>query len=250
LVREAERILTGAKSPLSSEDLIARLRRKMTIGPSDQNDFFYSAMWESREIFVNIGGAGWWLRARPYMGRNFPLDGTAPTQMDIVDETVLGMLRAADRPLSQQDILARLKAQSIRMPAADGEVFLRRFFVRHAGGVIKLTGLGYWDRSRPYPSALYDPATWKGKTQTAVQRAGLWIIKLLADEGRPLTRAELETMLQQRGIIPDGATRAYVGQAVAASVDAIVYLDRVGYWLARKPWPAAGYRPAGRRQAA
>jgi hypothetical protein len=32
--------------------------------------------------------------------------------------------------------------------------------------------------------------------------------------------------------------------------DDIVYLDRVGYWLADKPWPAASYRPHGRKRAA
>jgi hypothetical protein len=55
---------------------------------------------------------------------------------------------------------------------------------------------------------------------------------------------------QQRGIIPDGATRAHVGKAVGEFVNEIVYLDRVGFWLARKPWPAAGYRPAMRNRAA
>jgi hypothetical protein len=250
LVREAERILGAAKAPLASEDLLAKLRRNMTIGPSDQNDFFYSAMWESRATFVYIEGAGWWLRVRPHLGRLFAVDGPAPNQTEIVDDIVLDMLRRADRPLSQEEIIERLDARSIRTPVADGEVFLRRFFVRHADELIKLTGLGYWDRSRPYPPALYDPKTWKGKTQTGVQRAGLWIIKLLADEGRPLARAELEPMLQQRGIIPDGATRAYVGKAVAEFADDIVYLDRAGYWLARKPWLAAGYRPGGRKQAA
>lgn len=82
-----------------------------------------------------------------------------------------------------------------------------------------------------------------------MQRAGLWIIKLLNETGRPLTRAELEPILQDRGIIPGKCTRAYVGNAVAEFVDEIVYLDRVGYWLAKKPWPPVGYRPAGRRAA-
>lgn len=250
LVREAERILSGVSAPLPSKDLLAKLRRKMTIGPSDQADFFYSAMWESRETFVYVEGAGWWLRSRPYLGRTLPLDGPAPTQTEIVDGIVVEMLRRADRPLSQDDILTELKTRSILTPVVDGEVFLRRFFVRHTDKLIKLTGLGYWDRATPYSPALYDPATWKERTQTAVQRAGLWIIKLLTDERRPLTRAELEAMLRDRGIIPGKCTRAYIGNAVGEFSDEIVYLDRVGYWLARKPWPAAGYRPAGRKQAA
>jgi hypothetical protein len=248
LVREAQKILTTAKAPLPSEDLLTKLRCKMSIGPSDQDDFFYSTMWDLRETFVFIEGAGWWLRALPYLGRTFPLDRPAPTQTEIVDETVIEMLRAAERPLSQQDILVELKARSIRTPIADGEVFLRRFLVRHADKLIKLTGLGYWDRARPYLPALFDPATWKGKTQTAVQRAGLWIIKLIQDEGCPLSRTQLELMLRQRGIIPSKCTRAYVGNAISEFSDEIVYLDGEGYWLAQKPWPAAGYRIASRKR--
>lgn len=250
LVREAEKILSAVKAPLASEDLLAKLRRKMAIGPSDQDGFFYKAMWDVRETFVFIEGAGWWLRARPHLGRVFPVDGPVPTQTEIVDGTVIEMLRDADRPLSQEDILTRLKAQSIRTPVADGEVFLRRFFVRHADKIVKLTGLGYWDKARLYPPALYDPAAWKVKTQTAVQRAGLWIIKLLNETGRPLTRAELEPMLRDRGIMAGKCTRGYFGNAVAEFADQIVYLDRVGYWLAKKPWPAAGCRPVGRQRAA
>ncbi|MGY3532286.1 hypothetical protein [Bradyrhizobium sp. USDA 4452] len=244
MVREAERILRSSKAPVPSDDLLNKLRRKVTIGPSDQNDFFYSAMWDARETFVFIEGAGWWLRANLYLGRAFPVEGPVPTQTEIVDETIIDMLRVAERPLSQEDVLTALKARSIRTPIADGGVFLRRFFVRHQDKLIKLTGLGYWDRGRPYPPALYDPATYKGKTQTAVQRAGLWIVKLLTDEGRPLTRAELEPMLRERGIMPGNCTRAYVANAVAEFSDEIVHLDRVGYWLARKLWPAAGYQPA------
>lgn len=91
LVREAQKILTTAKAPLPSEDLLTKLRCKMSIGPSDQDDFFYSTMWDLRETFVFIEGAGWWLRALPYLGRTFPLDRPAPTQTEIVDETVIGL---------------------------------------------------------------------------------------------------------------------------------------------------------------
>ncbi|MCP2216223.1 hypothetical protein [Bradyrhizobium elkanii] len=250
LVRETERILTGAAAPVSSEDLLAKIRRKMTIGPSDHSDFFYKAMWDARETFVFIEGAGWWLRARPHLGHTFVLGAPAPSQAELVDKIVLELLRGSERPLSQEAILRHLAAQSIRTPIADGEVFLRRFFVRQTDKLIKLTGLGYWDRSRSYTPALYDPATWRDKTQTAVQRAGLWIMKLIADEGRPLTRAELEPMLRDRGIIPGNCTRAYIGNAVAEFPDRIVYLDRVGYWLAARPWPVEGCRPASGRKAA
>lgn len=72
----------------------------------------------------------------------------------------------------------------------------------------------------------------------------------MSEADRLLTRAELEPVLQERGIIPDGGTRAYVGKAVAEFADEILYLDRVGYWLKRKPWTAAGYRPAAGKKAA
>lgn len=49
---------------------------------------------------------------------------------------------------------------------------------------------------------------------------------------------------------PDGCTRAYVGRAVAECAAEILYLNRVGYWLARQAWPSAGYRPAGRQRVA
>lgn len=248
LVCEAEKILKSATAPLSSEDLLARLRCSMTIGPSDHSDFFYAAMWDARENIVSVGGAGWWLRARPYLGRTFPLNGPAPSQTDIVDDTIIEMLRTADHPLSQEEILARLETQSIRTPIKDGEVFLRRFFVRHTDNLIKFTGLGYWDRVRPYPPALYEPGAWKEKTQTAVQRTGLWIIKLLNETERPLTRTELEIMLQDHGVIPRKCSRAYVSNAATEFVDEIVYLNQFGYWLARKPWPPAGYRPIFRKR--
>jgi len=45
---------------------------------------------------------------------------------------------------------------------------------------------------------------------------------------RPLTRAELETLLRKRGIISEKCTRAYLENAVAEFSDEIVYLDRVG----------------------
>lgn len=245
LIFRAQKILTTVKAPLPSDDLIAKLRRKMTIGPSDQANFFYRAMWDARETFVHIEGAGWWLRARPYapyLGRKIPLGVPAPTQTDMVDGAVLAILGSADRPLSKEAIQAKLKAQSIAIPTANGEVFLRRFAVRHAGEVIKLSGLGYWKRARPYAPALYDPTIWTDMVQTALQRAGLWIIKLLNETGRPLTRAQLESVLRNRGIIPGKCSRAYIGNAVAEFAGEIVYLGRVGYWLKQKPWPAAGYR--------
>jgi hypothetical protein len=237
LVKEAQKILTRVNSPLSSDDLLTKLRLMMPIGPSDQNDFFYSAMWDARETYVYIEGAGWWLRARSYLGITFLLDSTTPTQTEMVDGIVLEMLRAAEKPLSQDEIISQLKMRSIKTPIENGDVFLRRFFVRHTDKLIKLTGLGYWDRTRPYQPALYDPMSWKEKTQTAVQRTGLWIIKLVTDARRPLLRSELEPLLQEHGVISGPCTRGHFGKAVAEFANEIVYLDRVGYWLAGKAWP-------------
>lgn len=45
-------------------------------------------------------------------------------------------------------------------------------------------------------------STAREKIQTAVHRAGLSIRKLLNETSRPLTRAELEPMLRDRGVIP------------------------------------------------
>jgi hypothetical protein len=70
------------------------------------------------------------------------------------------------------------------------------------------------------------------------------------DYGRPLTRAELEPLLRERGVIPAKCSRAYAGNAVSEFSDDIVYLNGVGYWLKDRPWPAAGYRPRVRNRAA
>jgi TniQ len=250
VIEETRRILAQAERPIPSRDILRPLRARTQMGPSNQDHFFYGTMWEQRQEFVHIEGAGWWPRARPYLGRTFPLDGPTPSQTEIVHQIVIQLLGVTDRPLSQQEILAHLKAQSICMPRADGECFVRRLFVRHADRIVKLTGLGYWDRRRPYPLALYDPATWSGKSQTTAQRTGLWIIKLLKELGRPLTRAELEPMLQQRGIDLGKTPRSFVGRATAEFSNEIVYLDRVGYWLKDRPWLATGYRPRSRKAAA
>jgi hypothetical protein len=90
-----------------------------------------------------------------------------------VDATVIEMLRAADRPLTQEDILARLKAQSIRTPSANGEVFLRRLVVPHAHKIIKLTGrLGYWEGGAPLPAGTLRPEEMVG--QDPDRRAAGW----------------------------------------------------------------------------
>jgi hypothetical protein len=47
-------------------------------------------------------------------------------------------------------------------------------------------------------------------------------------------------MLRERGVMPAKCTRAYVGNAIAEFGSEIVYLDRIGYWLARRPWLPTG----------
>jgi hypothetical protein len=169
---------------------------------------------------------------------------------DIVDDAVVGLLRAAKAPMTSDALAVALDRKGVRIAAADHIVYLRDLALRRRQDIAKLTGLGYWDRVRPYPPAIYDPKTCPSGIQTAVQRAGLWTIKLLNELGRPLVRAELEPLLRARGIIPAKCSRAYVGKAVAEFADDIVYLDPVGYWLRRKPWPPAGYRPRAGKQAA
>jgi hypothetical protein len=160
---------------------------------------------------------------------------------------LIGLLRGSQRPQTKDDIVAALAKRGLEISASDKEVYLRRLTADRRDVIAKLTGLGYWERARPYPPAAYDPKTCPSGIQTAVQRAGLWTIKLLNELGRPLTRAELEPSLRERGIIPAKCSRAYIGNAVADFADDIVYLNGVGYWLKAKPWPAAGYRPRGNR---
>ncbi len=63
------------------------------------------------------------------------------------------------------------------------------------------------------------------QAQTAVQRAGLWIMKSSSwDERHPLTRAELEPILREGGIVPGRLSRAYVSNAVADFAEDIVHL--------------------------
>ncbi|WP_164635738.1 hypothetical protein [Rhodopseudomonas sp. BR0G17] len=75
-------------------------------------------------------------------------------------------------------------------------------------------------------------------------------MKLIDEAKRPLTRAELESILRKRGLIPENCSRAYVGNAVGEFADKIVYLDAVGYWLAMRPCAAARYKPTTRKKAA
>jgi hypothetical protein len=241
--------LKDAELPVPTDELLARLRKEGTVGPSDKVHFFHSAMWNNRKEFVFVTGAGWWLRKRPYHGRTWPVEADA-SHHDIVDHAVVGLLRAATAPMSPDAIIAALDRKGVQIVAADKVVYLRYLALRRRDDIAKLTGLGYWERARPYPPAVYDPKSCPSGIQTAVQRAGLWTIKLLNELGRPLTRAELEPLLRERGIIPSKSSRAYVGNGVSEFADDIVYLNGVGYWLKKRPWPAAGYCPSIQKSAA
>jgi hypothetical protein len=249
LVSVTQQLLRAAKKPVGTDQLLVALRKDAKIGPSDQANSFHSVMWKERADFVFITGAGWWLRSRPYLGHTFAVDAEASAHI-LIGDAVVDLLRGSQQPQTKNDIVAALKKRGLEIPAADKEVYLRTLTAQRRDFIAKLTGLGYWDRSRPYPPALYDPATWSGPVQTAAQRAGLWTIKLLNELRRPVTRAELEPLLRERGAIPAKASRAYVGNAVAEFADDIVYLHGFGYWLKRKPWPAAAYQPRLRKQAA
>jgi hypothetical protein len=239
LVRETKAILTRADAPVSSEKLAEAVRLKMTLGPSDNIEFLHTKLWMARQDIVSIKGAGWWLRARPYLGITLPADGPVPTQMEIVDDFVLKLMAVAHKPLPQETILAHLEKRAVSVPSAHGDIFLRSLASRHAAKVIKLTGLGYWDRTRPYKPALYDPKTWRGKTQTLAQRVGLWIMDLLTEAGRPLTRFELGPMLLERGVLSGGCIRAYIREAVSEFPDQIIFCTG----------PATGWRESrGRRR--
>jgi hypothetical protein len=242
----ARQWLKEAKLPVPTDELLGKLRKEGAVDLSKEDHFFNSAMWNNRQEFVFITGAGWWLRKRPYHGRTWPVEADA-SHHDVVDDAVLGLLRAAKAPMSPEAIIAALDRKGLRIAAADAVVYLRYLALRRRDDIAKLTDLGYWERARSYPPAAYDPKTCPSGIQTAVQRAGLWTIKLLNELGRPITRAELEPLLRERKIIPAKCSRAYVGKAVAEFADDIVYLNGVGYWLKRKACAKAGYAPSGRK---
>lgn len=251
LIHEAKKILSKAAAPVPAEDMMAKIRRRMTLGPSDDPAFLRRLLWNEKESIIHIEGAGWWLRERAFLGRTFPLSGPRLTMTHIVDDILSELLKSAAAPISRQVILDQLKKRSVRTPTRDSELFLRRFFIRHSAEYISLGGLGYWARSRPYPPALYDPLTWKRKSQSAAQRAGLWAMKLIEEANRPLTLSGLEVMLLDRQILPVGCcSRTYVADALSEFRSEMIYLPRVGYWLAKRPWPTADHRPIARKKAA
>jgi hypothetical protein len=246
-------LLARAKAPIPSDGLLQALRRQIKLGPSDQDQFFFATMWEEKAEFVFIIGAGWWLRRRAYLGRTWPADAKAASHHEIVEQAVIEMLRQAKAPLTQSDVIAALDRKAIPIAAADKIVFLRKLVAKRRDVIAKLTGLGYWDRSRPYPPAQYDPKTCPTGVQSAFDRIGLFVLRHLEETGRPGACSGLATMLKLKG---DGAFRAtgfdrgYLARALAGLPNDIVYLRGHGYWLKRRPWSRADYNPVRRKTAA
>lgn len=155
VIDETRSILDKAERPIESRELLALLRRKIRIGPSDQSAFFYTTMNEEKQDFVYIVGAGWWLRQRPFLGRTFPVERQA-SYHDIVDDEVVALIRKANQPMMPDDIIAALAKKDVAIAAADPTVYLRRMAIRRPE-VVRFHGKGYWDASRAWTSAGYMP---------------------------------------------------------------------------------------------
>jgi hypothetical protein len=250
MISRTRDLLTKAKAPIPSDEVLQVLRRQIKIGPSDQDQFFLATMWEEKADFVFIIGAGWWLRSRPYLGRTWPVDAKAPSHHEIVEQAVIEMLREAKVPLTQSDIVAALDRKGIPIAAADKIVFLRKLVAKHRDVIAKLTGLGYWDRSRPYPPALYDPKTCRAGVQTAFERIGLLVVQHLNEVGKPVDHGDLAALLEHRGPLPPEFQRGYLSKALAELPDDIVCLRGHGCWLKRRPWSRADCNPSCRKAAA
>lgn len=95
---ETMRILRTAQRPVETKEIVGKIRRKMTLGPSDRLHFFFRTMHKEKRTFVYLVGAGWWLRDRSFMGRAFPLGPKPPSYQDMVGEEMVAILRKAKRP--------------------------------------------------------------------------------------------------------------------------------------------------------
>ncbi|NEU97992.1 TniQ family protein [Bradyrhizobium uaiense] len=154
-IDETRRILDKAERPIDSKGILTLLRKKIQIGPSDQDAFFYTTMNEEKQEFVYIVGAGWWLRQHPFMGRTFPVERQA-SYHDIVDDEVVAMIRKASQPMMPHDIIAGLAKKDVLIAAADPAVYLRRMAIRRSE-VVRFHGKGYWDATRAWAPAGYQP---------------------------------------------------------------------------------------------
>lgn len=71
-----------------------------------------------------------------------------------------------------------------------------------------------------------------------------FIMAILEDELRPMTRTQLVEELEARGhVIPAQDKARYVGTVLWRHRRAFINLDKAGYWLRSKACAAAEYRP-------
>jgi hypothetical protein len=129
-------------------------KKKVRLGPSDTDQFFYATMNEEKLEFVYLVGAGWWLRKRPFMGRTFPADRETPTYHDMVDDEIVAMVRRAKCPMMPDEIVADLAKKHIAIASSDPIVYLRRMAIKRPE-IVRFHGKGYWDSTRPWELAGY-----------------------------------------------------------------------------------------------
>jgi len=157
VIEETRRILANADRPIETREILLMLReKKVRLGPSDTDQFFYVTMNEEKHEFVYLVGAGWWLRKRSFMCRTFPADCETPTYHDMVDNEIVAMLRRAKCPMIPDDIVASLAKKRIAIASSDETAYLRRMAIRRSE-VVRFRGKGYWDAARPWQPAGYVP---------------------------------------------------------------------------------------------
>jgi hypothetical protein len=254
LIRAVREILQKSAQPVSSTDMLDKLRKaNVKLGPSDDKQFFYASLWETREEFVHIPSVGWWLRSRSYEPARYTAQSEPEDYFSRIAGVMVEMLTNADHPMTQAEVVAEVRRAGMRLTATDPGAFIRKVVARNRNRIAKLTGLGYWLRSRPYPPAKYDPETCASGTQKKWERIGSFVVDHLERTKRPSQHDELLKMLAASGIVVKSRNaRDYINDALTRNADRIVYLRDHGYWLRHTPFLPAGYSPksAGRRAAA
>jgi hypothetical protein len=230
-------LLDRADAPIATNEMIRFLREAdVKLGPSDDKQFLYASLWETKDEFVNLDGFGWWLRSKPYEPAYYSPDSGALDQYSRVATAMAALLGEAVDPLSKDAILHGLGKRGVRVVSTNPEVFLRKVVARNRERFIKLSGLGYWLRSRPYAPALYEPGTGSGKAQTAFQRIEAVVATYLSTATKPIENRELQKILASAGMpIKSRDPRLYLSNALKAS-DRIVYIRGRGYWLRRREY--------------
>jgi hypothetical protein len=72
------------------------------------------------------------------------------------------------------------------------------------------------------------------------------VLKIIAEEGRPMTRAELFSRLEAEGVEIEGKDPMMVFSTMLwRERERVARIRGVGYWPADKPYPPAGYYPQG-----